>query len=262
MPAPVSSPQPTDVVRQFAGLKFTPMDTAAAVEVLARRDPREPFAVYTTPNVEHIYWSKVDADFNRCNASAFLSTNDSRVLHRLALMARLELAFAPGAYVVAELFARVIQPDDPLAIIGCSPSVVADLTSRFGLRSVSHHNPPMGFIHDPAAVAEAAAFVAAHPARFVFIAMGPPQSELFCRHVAHGGAATGLALCIGSSLATLIGRADPAPKALETAGLVWLYRLFKEPKRLWRRYLIRDLAGLWLALCDIVRIRFFNSARS
>ncbi|OXE37649.1 MAG: hypothetical protein CGW95_00265 [Phenylobacterium zucineum] len=85
--------------------------------------------------------------------------------------------------------------------------------------------------------------------------MGPPQSEKFCQFVIADGRAVGLGLCIGSSLSVITGQQTPAPDWMEQAGLVWLYRLFREPKRLWRRYLVRALIGLGLGLRDVVAIR-------
>jgi exopolysaccharide biosynthesis WecB/TagA/CpsF family protein len=149
----------------------------------------------------------------------------------------------------------VIRPDEPITIIGCQPRLVADLKAAFGLTKVAHHNPPMGFIFNDPAVRDAIDFVVAHPARFVFVAMGPPQSEKFCQRVIADGRSTGIGLCIGSSLAILTGQSKPAPEIMERAGLVWLHRLAKEPGRLWRRYLVRGLYGLGLGLADVFAIR-------
>ena len=104
---------------------------------------------------------------------------------------------------------------------------------------------------------EAAAvdFVVAHPARFVFVAMGPPQSEKFCQRLIDDGRATGLGLCIGSSINMITGRLPRAPQWMEDRGLVWLYRLAREPGRLWKRYLVRGFYGLGLGLRDAVRFR-------
>jgi N-acetylglucosaminyldiphosphoundecaprenol N-acetyl-beta-D-mannosaminyltransferase len=33
---------------------------------------------------------------------------------------------------------------------------------------------------------------------------------------------------------------------LQRAGLEWLYRLGQEPRRMWRRYLVEDMAFFWL----------------
>ena len=109
-------------------------------------------------------------------------------------------------------------------------------------------------IRNEAAVAETIAFVAANPARCVFVAMGPPQSELLCGRIIADGRATGVGLCIGSSLSVLTGDSHPAPDLLEHSGFVWLYRLAKEPKRLWRRYL-RGFYALGLAIRDALGLR-------
>jgi N-acetylglucosaminyldiphosphoundecaprenol N-acetyl-beta-D-mannosaminyltransferase len=240
---------------RFASLRFTPMNAAQAVAALAGRDPAAAFSAFVTPNAEHAYFRRSDARFRACSDAAFVSTNDSRILRRAARIAGVDLDFAPGAYVVADLFDGVIAPSEAITIIGCLPALVEDLKARYGLTAVAHHNPPMGFIRDEAAVRVAVDFVAAHPARFVFVAMGPPQSEAFCQYVTSDGRSTGVGLCIGSSLAVLTNQSKPAPDFMEKAGLVWLYRLAKEPGRLWRRYLVRGVFGLALAVRDVFAIR-------
>ncbi len=45
-------------------------------------------------------------------------------------------------------------------------------------------------------------------------------------------------LAVGAAFNFHAGELDQAPAALQRYGLEWAYRLLKEPKRLWRRYLI------------------------
>ena len=42
---------------------------------------------------------------------------------------------------------------------------------------------------------------------------------------------------------------------MENRGLVWLYRLAREPERLWKRYLLRGFYGLGLGLLDALSFR-------
>ena len=44
----------------------------------------------------------------------------------------------------------------------------------------------------------------------------------------------------GATIDFLAGVVPRAPTWISHAGLEWLYRLAKEPRRLWRRYLLRD----------------------
>lgn len=239
---------------RFAGLRFTPLSVDETVAALAGRAPDAPFTPFVTPNAEHAYLRRRDEQFRACGDTCWISTNDSRILGRAAWLAGIDLKFAPGAYVVDRLFKSVIAKDDPIAIIGGTDEVVARLVAQFGLSHVAHHNPPMGFINDPKAVADAVEFVAVHPSRFVFVAMGPPQSEKFCQQLIDDGRAVGIGLCIGSSINVVTGQLDTAPDWMEHSGLVWLYRLVREPKRLWRRYLVRGVIGLGLGLRDVVAI--------
>jgi N-acetylglucosaminyldiphosphoundecaprenol N-acetyl-beta-D-mannosaminyltransferase len=240
---------------RFAGLRFTPLSVEETVDALAARDATQPFTAFVTPNAEHAYLRRHDEQFRALGESCWISTNDSRILGRAARLAGLDLKFAPGAYVVDRLFKQVIGSDDPITIIGGTPDVIAGLVAQFGLTRVAHHNPPMGFINQSDAVREAVDFVAAHPARFVFVAMGPPQSEKFCQQIIEDGRSQGVGLCIGSSIQVVTGRIEVAPDWMEHSGLVWLYRLLREPKRLWRRYLVRGLYGLGLGLIDVAAIR-------
>jgi N-acetylglucosaminyldiphosphoundecaprenol N-acetyl-beta-D-mannosaminyltransferase len=146
---------------------------------------------------------------------------------------------------VRDLFAHgLVGADDVLSVVGGTPDMVPLLKQRYGLLNVYQHVPPMGFIHDAAAVEAAIEFVNAHPARFVFIAMGPPHSDQLAAMIKRRGLATGLGLAIGSSLTTLLGLNARTPDWMERNGLVWLYRLIQEPRRLWRRYLGRSVRGL------------------
>lgn len=240
---------------RFAGLRFTPLDVEETLAALADRPADAPFAAFVTPNAEHAWLRRTDPEFAACGETCWISTNDSRILGKAAALGGLDLKFAPGAYVVDRMFQEIIGPDDALTVVGGTDAVVAALRERFGLNRVSHHNPPMGFIHNPDAVRTAIDFVAAHPARFVFVAMGPPQSEKFCQRVIADGRSTGVGLCIGSSINVVTGHLNVAPDWLEQRGLVWLYRLLREPKRLWKRYLVRGVYGLGYGLLDAAKMR-------
>jgi N-acetylglucosaminyldiphosphoundecaprenol N-acetyl-beta-D-mannosaminyltransferase len=45
------------------------------------------------------------------------------------------------------------------------------------------------------------------------------------------------------------------------SGLEWLHRLFSEPKRLWKRYLIGGPLFLWLIIKQKLKLRSLLSVR-
>lgn len=50
---------------------------------------------------------------------------------------------------------------------------------------------------------------------------------------------------IGAVFDFFAGTVERAPMWWQEHGLEWLYRLLKEPKRMWRRYIIGNALFLW-----------------
>ena len=61
-------------------------------------------------------------------------------------------------------------------------------------------------------------------------------------------------LCIGAGAAIdfLSGNIPRSPEWMQKAGFEWLFRLILEPRRLWKRYLIRDMKFFYLLLCQLI----------
>jgi len=62
-------------------------------------------------------------------------------------------------------------------------------------------------------------------------------------------------LGVGAAFDFLYGRKRQAPRALQGLGLEWLYRLVREPRRLWRRYLYRNPRFVALFAAQLLRQR-------
>lgn len=194
-----------------------------------------------TPNADHLIRLHEHASFRALYADASYVLLDSRFLsHLLRLTKGIQLPVCTGSDLTAKLFSDVISPNDPLVLIGGSDKQARQLSERYGLRCLAHFNPPMGFIHDPAAVEACLRFVEAHsPFRFCLLAVGAPQQEAIAQHLKVRGVARGLALCIGASINFLTGDERRAPLWMQHCGTEWLFRLMQAPGRMARRYLVR-----------------------
>jgi exopolysaccharide biosynthesis WecB/TagA/CpsF family protein len=232
------------------GLEYETMETGAALAMLASRPASAPFAYLVTPNADHIVRLARDpARYGPLYRDADWRLLDSRVVARLAnAMGLAAPPVVPGSDLTLRLLSEVIRPDDRIAVLGSTAATVAAVRRRFGLRDLLHHDPPMGFDADPAALAAAVEFVATSRARFTFLCVGSPRQEIVARAVQARGNATGTALCVGASLLFVSGEEKRAPGLVQRAGLEWAWRLAQDPKRLARRYLVDDpmiLALLW-----------------
>lgn len=241
---------------RLLGCDFADASLDAVLADLAARRPGEPFAYLATPNADHLVRLARDPSLRPLYDDAGLLLLDSRVVRRLAgLLGLAAPAVVTGSDLTAALFDRVIRADDALAVIGGAPGQIATLAAKYGLARVAHHNPPMGFDRDPAAIAACVDFMRAHPARFVFLAVGSPRQERLAHRLAGQGGGTGIGLCIGASIDFLTGQQARAPAWMQRAGLEWAHRLTSDPARLARRYLIDNPPILALLLRERLRQR-------
>lgn len=229
---------------RFVGVDFSDCTWADAIARIVAAADAPHFTTVVTPNVDHIVRmdrlgdaplgkryraALADADFCLC---------DSRILARLAKLRGVSLDVVPGSDLTAALFHTHIAPGDRIAIVGGDADTRASLARRYPLIELVQHMPPMGLIDNPAAIDTAADFISAAQARFIFIAVGSPQGEILAHRARERGAERGVALSIGASIDFLTGRQTRAPRLLQKLGFEWAYRLFSDPRRLWRRYLV------------------------
>jgi N-acetylglucosaminyldiphosphoundecaprenol N-acetyl-beta-D-mannosaminyltransferase len=234
---------------RLLGVEFAGLGPEEVLARLAARPAAAPFAYVVTPNADHLNRLLSTPELRRLYDAAALRLLDSRVVARLARLFGLPAPpVVTGSDLTASLFDRTIAADDPVAVLGGTAETIAALRARYGLTRLVHHDPPMGFDRDPAALEAAIRFLEDRPARFSFLAVGSPRQEVVAEALVRRGKATGLGLCIGASLLFLTGAERRAPRVVQGAGLEWAWRLAQNPRRLARRYLVdspRIVRLLW-----------------
>jgi N-acetylglucosaminyldiphosphoundecaprenol N-acetyl-beta-D-mannosaminyltransferase len=84
-----------------------------------------------------------------------------------------------------------------------------------------------------------------HP-QILFVVLGCPKQEKWMASMR--GRVHSVMIGIGAALPVLIGEQKRAPKWMQDMGLEWFFRFLQEPVRLWKRYLITNLAFIFLIL--------------
>jgi exopolysaccharide biosynthesis WecB/TagA/CpsF family protein len=226
---------------EFLGLRFNLLSLEQVLERIDEPGPR-PFAYVVTPNVDHLVRFHEDAeDSSRIRAAyhgANLTLCDSRILRLLARSRGIKLPVVAGSDLTAHVFGELIKPNDRIGIVGGNAELLGRLKSRFSGVQFVQYLPPMDLRRDAAARRNAAQFIAESRARFTFIAVGSPQQELIAAEAKAIPGAIGTGFCIGAGLEFLTGLNRRAPVAIQRLGLEWAHRLFSDPVRLWRRYLL------------------------
>ncbi len=85
----------------------------------------------------------------------------------------------------------------------------------------------------------------------LFVALGSPTQELWIDRNLEKIKAKAF-FGIGGSIDHLSGKIPRAPAWMHKHGLEWIFRLIKEPKRLWRRYLLENFILLGIVMKEVL----------
>jgi N-acetylglucosaminyldiphosphoundecaprenol N-acetyl-beta-D-mannosaminyltransferase len=78
------------------------------------------------------------------------------------------------------------------------------------------------------------------------VAYGAPKQDLWIRQHAQalGEAGVGVAIGVGGAYDFIAGRVPRAPRWMQRAGLEWLFRLLRQPRRAWRMRVLLPMGAL------------------
>lgn len=156
-----------------------------------------------------------------------------------------------GTDLIPALVARLgqAQPGARIALLGTRAPWLARAGTRLqALSGGAHCLVADGFLPD----AEYLRLAARESPHLVVLAMGMPRQERLARALRASAHAPCLIICGGAIADFLGGRFPRAPRWLRRLGLEWVWRLGREPRRLFRRYVLGNplflARALWLAL--------------
>lgn len=196
-----------------------------------------------TPNVDHVVTAEDDVAFREAYAGVALSLADGKPI---VWASRLLGAPLPGKVSGSDL----VEPLLRLAgrsrwrvfLLGGAPGVAeqaAERARRLGAHVVGTASPTLRLDGSPGDLDQGVEEVEQARPDLLLVAFGAPKQELWIHHNRDRLAST-VAVAVGASLDFLAGRVRRAPRWMSDAGLEWLYRLSREPRRLARRYLVKD----------------------
>lgn len=233
---------------------------AEAIDRIVDRAATGAGGYVVTPNVDHICLAQQEPRLRQAYDDAFLALADGQPLLWMAKARGKHLPEkVSGSDLIVPLLTKAAEKGLRTYFLGATLEVCAEAAETLratipGLQIVGWSSPT----YNPDVVSDEVrlAFddlVAAKP-DLVLIALGNPKQE-YLLHDFQSQFHPAVGLAIGASLDFIAGRVDRAPAWMSEKGLEWAYRLFKEPKRLWRRYLVRDRAILGIFLRDLLAER-------
>lgn len=80
-------------------------------------------------------------------------------------------------------------------------------------------------------------------ADFLWVGLGAPKQEIWMAE--HKNKISAVMIGVGAGFDFHAGTIKRAPVWMQRCGLEWLYRLFQDPKRLWKRYVVTNSKFMW-----------------
>ncbi|WP_331375997.1 WecB/TagA/CpsF family glycosyltransferase [Sinorhizobium chiapasense] len=237
----------------FLGVPFDCIAKKTVVDLVSRCGSNVRFRYVVTPNVDHVVRLNKNAMLAPYYEHAWLSLCDSRPIARLAKILSLDLPLVTGSDLTAVLFGSVIQSGDRITLVAANEGIVRALERAYPRVCFRAIVPPDAVWSNAAAVEACVDFAVRERARFIFIAIGSPQSEKIAHAILTHPEARGIGFCIGASLEFLTGDKRRAPVWMREMGLEWLHRLASDPRRLWRRYVFAVLPLVRLFAGEVAR---------
>jgi len=140
---------------------------------------------------------------------------------------------------------------------GVADQLAAVLMKRLpGLQVVGTFTPPFRPFN-PGEEAELIRQVEALKPDIIWVGLSTPKQEKFMA-LYLAKLDTRLMIGVGAAFDIHTGKIADAPRWIKAVGLQWLHRLFQEPKRLRRRYLINNPTFIWNISLQFLRIRTFD----
>ena len=136
--------------------------------------------------------------------------------------------------------------------LGSSPAVLDAIRKRcaqdYPNIVVETYSPPYKPEFSAEETAEMVAAVNAARPDLLWVGMTAPKQEKWTWRNWPSIQVDGHCGTIGAVFDFYAGTVKRAPLWMQRAGLEWLYRLLREPRRMWRRYVLGNISFLWHCL--------------
>ncbi len=200
-------------------------------------------------NVHMVIESYKDPDFRRVvNQADFATPDGSPLRHCIKLLYGLEQPRVSGPDLMPALLELAEKQGKRVYFLGDTEDVLRELTGKVrqnhpGIEIAGYFSPPFRDLNE-SEKRDIIDMVNATSPDLLFVALGCPKQEKWM--AAHKGKIFASMIGVGYAFRTYAGLAERAPEWMQSLSLEWLFRLFQNPKRLWKRYLVTNSLFVWL----------------
>jgi N-acetylglucosaminyldiphosphoundecaprenol N-acetyl-beta-D-mannosaminyltransferase len=237
----------------LCGVRIDNISMSGAVAHIERFiKEREPVYV-VTPNVDHVVKIQEDAEFRKSYEEASLVLCDGAPLIWASRFLKSPIKHRVcGSNLFPEFSEVAAKKGYKLFFLGGKPQSAVKSAEAFrkrypGIKIVGIYSPPFGFEKIKEENDKIIAMIREARPDVLFVGLGTPKQEKWI-HQYHKKMGVPVSVGIGASFEFISGKVRRAPRWIQQIGFEWLWRLMREPLRLWRRYLWDDMSFFLLVL--------------
>jgi N-acetylglucosaminyldiphosphoundecaprenol N-acetyl-beta-D-mannosaminyltransferase len=233
---------------QYGPIRAHAVSLDEATVLIAERAKSGKGGFVLTPNFDHIAIARHEPAMAAAYERAFLSVVDGIPLvvisRLLGLAVRQKVS---GSDLFEPLMARCATEGVPVYFLGATAETCEQAsrklrTSYPAIEIAGFDASDFDLERAPEAAEAALSRARDSGARLIVVCLPPRKQLMLARFEDAYRPAVGIGA--GSTLAFYVGVVQRAPSWISRAGLEWLFRLSREPRRLWRRYLVEDMAAV------------------
>ncbi len=206
-------------------------------------------------NVHMVIEAYQDKSFNEIINKADLVTPDGRPISlAIKLFDKINQERVAGMDLMPALLAEAEKRNKSVYFYGSTEDVLAKIRAKIHqdfpkLRIAGTYSPPFRPLseEEDQAVTQQINEVAPD---LLFVSLGCPKQEKWM--AAHIGNINACMLGVGQAFLTYTGLEKRLPKWARDWSLEWAYRLYLEPKRLWKRYLVGNSLFLFFVFKRLI----------
>lgn len=238
-----TEPTETLATRSILGMRVDATSYEHATTLVLNWARREQSRYVCASSVNNVMEAHDDAGFKSIMNAADLVTPDGMPLvWGLKLQGCRTASRVYGPALTELVCERAAVEGVPVGFYGGTERVLAKLVDELHTRwpdlAISYvWSPPFRALTTPEDQ-EVVDRINSSGARIVFVGLGTPKQDVWMAE--HKNRVTAVMLGVGAAFDFIAGEKKQSPRWLQALGLEWLFRLTCEPRRLWKRYLLRN----------------------
>jgi len=237
---------------EFLDTKIHNLSMLETIELIEGRIQRNTFTQHVVVNVAKLVKMRRDCELKESvEACDIINIDGMGIVWGARMLGNHVPERVSGIDLFFELLKKSQEKSHPVFFLGATEEIVMKTVSAIEqsfprlIIAGYHHGY---FWDDEESVVRR---ISTSGAKLLFVAITSPKKESFINKWKHD-LNVKFVMGVGGTFDIIAGKTKRAPRWVQNAGLEWLYRIYQEPGRMWRRYLNTNTIYLYLLLKELI----------